>query len=912
MPARSIDGKAIAETRRGALTEQVHGLRARGIRPCLTAVSVSDDPAWAVYLKNQAAACAAVGVEHRIARLPAGAGQEDLTELIESLNVDPSVHGIILQSPLAAPLVDLPAQAQLSPDKDVEGVGPANLGLVMAGRPAAAPCTAVAAVALAQAALGDLRGIEAVVVGASTIVGRPAAQLLLAAGATVTTCHIDTRDLASHTRRAQLLVVAVGKAGLITAAHVLPGATVVDVGINRVAGADGRTEIVGDVHPSVAAVAAWLSPVPGGVGALTTTVLLEATVAAAERQAAGAPAIDGAALARILGSRGLDLAPDITDRLATVLASHLVRAPGARSARTALERRLGRGVLVVDGGVGTELIARGVDAARTADANVDHPDLVQAVHRAFLDAGAEAITANTFGANRYALRGDRERAVRLAAAGVRLAREVARGRAFVLGSIGPLGGVVGAEISVDDAQSAFAEVALAMADAGVEGFQVETMPSTVEAAAALAGVRRVSRLPVFVSRSLDRDDPAELAEFARACAGATALGINCAGGPRALAAVVARLATLTDLPVQARPNAGFPTREGATLRYHLRAEWLVAIAREYVAAGASIVGGCCGVAPAHIAALAKALVLHPLAARPGRAIPDAPAAPALVLHPLVVAARAGAFPIAALVPGRLGPASSSAALARLAAAGADTVGLLSGWPGGSRGLRLAAQLRHLQDATAKPAILELIPNELDLRAAHELLIAAHLLGIRLVLVDGGVFAGTSAATGGGDQRRGADTLDLLALIARLNAGRDLAGSRLESPTAFTVGVRVPERDAAAIEAYEREGAHFLALQPVYAPERFRALMATVRTRLPLFAEILLLPDAATADEIDNELPSLSVPDKLKRRLVADPDEDVRGVLRFLGHWRERLAGVLLLLPDARTHAAELLLTRARG
>src|SRR4051812_36604297 len=286
MPARVIDGKAVSDTRRAALAEQVQALLARSLQPCLAAVTVRPDHGWALYLRNQAAACAALGIRHRVVELPAGASQGELIEAIETLNLDPAVHGIILQGPLAAPGSDfneLQAQAQLSPDKDVEGVNPANLGLLLAGRQALAPCTALSAVALAQAgfaALGraDLTGVEACVVGASTIVGKPIAQLLLAAGATVTVCHVHTRDLSAHTRAAELLVVAVGKAGLIRREHIKPGAVVVDVGINRRQLADGRTETVGDVAPEVAEVAAALTPVPGGVGSLTTTILLESTV----------------------------------------------------------------------------------------------------------------------------------------------------------------------------------------------------------------------------------------------------------------------------------------------------------------------------------------------------------------------------------------------------------------------------------------------------------------------------------------------------------------------------------------------------------------------------------------------------------------------------------------------------------
>lgn len=913
--ARIIDGKSVSEARRAALAERVRALEARAITPCLAAVSAHADHGWMVYLRNQAQACAAVGIRHRQVPLPAGAGPDELFETIEGLNLDPAVHGILLQSPLALPghegTADLQAQAQLSPDKDVEGVNPANLGLLLGAQPVLAPCTALSAVALAEAGLRaigrpSLQGVEACVVGASTIVGKPIAQLLLAAGATVTVCHIHTRDLASHTRQAQLVVVAVGRAGLIRPEHIAPGAVVVDVGINRSQGADGRTRTVGDVDPAVAEVAGALTPVPGGVGELTTTVLLESTVTACERLASAPPGVDPGQIQRLLGTAEL-LPRAAAERIATMLARHLVGLPGQRPLRSPLERRLRQGVLLLDGALGTELIERRVDRTRIAEATLEHPDLVLAVHRAYVEAGAEALTANSFGANR--LRQGREEAVRLAGAAVRLARQAAlaaSGRTvFVLGSIGPLGRVVGAEISAAEATAAAAEVALAMADQGADGLILETMASTAAAQAALAGCRQVTSLPVIACRSIERDDPVELAEFARAMeeGGAAAVGINCAAGPRALEAVIARLASLTRLPVLARPNAGFPVREDGQLHYHLRPEYLVERMRAYLAHGARLIGGCCGVGPAHIHALAQALRTLPAPATPvpppvPAAVPATPL-PAPPAHPLLAQARAGGFPILAMLAGRLGPGATLAAGERLARAGVDAIGLLGGWPGAARGARLAAQVRHLQDGVHRPGVLELLPATLTLPQAQEVALTGHLLGLSLVLVD----AGTIAAGPGGEGE--ADPLAVVRLLQRLNRGRDLAGSRLDAPTAFTVGVRLRARAIADAPAAVAAGADFLALPPIYEPDRFKAALALVRDLgLPVFAESLLLPDAATAEELDNELPELSVPERLKQRLRTDTQEDVRGVLRFAQAYRQALGGLILMAADERTEALE--------
>ena len=239
MVADRIDGKAISAKRREALKQRVATLVAAGQQPCLVGVGMGDDHGWELYTKNQAKACEAVGITYWRENLPSDATQDDLATLIESLNTDPQVHGIIVQSPLPEGLDERAAQALLAPSKDVEAVNPANLGLVLQGREILAPCTARSAVALAEEYLGDFRGVDAVVVGSSVIVGRPVSQLLFSAGATVTTCHIDTKDLAAHTTKAELLIVAVGKAGLITPDLVKPGATVIDVGINRIKTAEG-------------------------------------------------------------------------------------------------------------------------------------------------------------------------------------------------------------------------------------------------------------------------------------------------------------------------------------------------------------------------------------------------------------------------------------------------------------------------------------------------------------------------------------------------------------------------------------------------------------------------------------------------------------------------------------------------
>lgn len=901
MAARILDGKALAERRRTPLIARVQALAGAGVQPCLAAVTVKTDGGWTTYLKGQATACAQVGIRHRVVELTPGADHEALVEAVEALNLDPTVHGVIVQSPLPAGFDQPAVQALISPDKDVEGVGPANLGLVLAGRPALAPCTALAAFALAQEAFPDLKGVEATVVGASTIVGKPLAQLLTNAGATVTLCQITTRDTPAHCRHADLLCVAVGRAGLVKADWVKPGAAVVDIGINRVPGPDGRPVVLGDVDPAAAGIAGAITPVPGGVGAVTTTILLESTVTAAERQGQARPGIDPQALARLLG---VDLPPAAAERLALLVA----RAGGGEAPQGPLARLIGSGVVVLDGATGSELIARGVAPGEVARAPLDRPDLVREIHRAYLDAGARLLTAATFGANRHRLRGDGDLAVRLMAAGIRLAREVAAGRVPVLASVGPCGAAVGSELGPAEAQAAFAEVIQAAMDAGADGVAIETMSSTAEAAAALAAARSC-RAPAVVSRTIERDDGIELAEFARAAesGGALAVGINCGAGPRALLPLVESLARATRLPVLIRPNAGHPVREHGRLVYRLRPAYLVEQGHAFVRAGATLIGGCCGVGPEHIRALAAALAGAQPAART-RETPITVADPAPPeRHPLLAAADAGRFPVIAWVPGRLVPVDGAAALARLAAAGADGVGYAAGWPGAPRGPRQTARLRHAADAAGRHAVLELIAGDLTLSAAQELLLAGHLLGVRLVVVDAGVFSASTRF----DAVSGCDPVDLLRLVQSLNHGRDLAGTRTAEATRFAAGVRV-RADDQRLDAYAAAGAAFLCVQPIYEPARFRALMGGALPALPVFADVLLLPDAATADELDNELPALAVPEALKARLRADPDSDVRGAGRFLAHWRGRLAGACILCADGRTGQAEAVIRALRG
>lgn len=282
--AMIIDGEALAEKVKSQVRTRISEMaKERGQPVRLAALLVGATPAGQIYAARQQQICAQVGIEYDCADLPADISREEMLRNIERLNSDKNVTGIMLHLPLPAHLDTTEMQYKIDPRKDVEGVNPANIGHVVYGHTLIAPCTAMAVIELIKSTGQPIRGAEVVVVGASEIAGKPIALLMTQLMATVTLCHIATRDLAEHTRQADILVVAVGKPGLITAEMVKPGAMVIDVGINRVTGADGIKKTVGDVDfESVKQKAGFITPVPGGVGPMTVAMLMQNTLRSAE------------------------------------------------------------------------------------------------------------------------------------------------------------------------------------------------------------------------------------------------------------------------------------------------------------------------------------------------------------------------------------------------------------------------------------------------------------------------------------------------------------------------------------------------------------------------------------------------------------------------------------------------------
>ena len=280
MTARRIDGIALATQIREDVAHRAALLTAHGVQPGLAVILVGENPASQVYVKNKVAACHKAGLHSVLEQHPATLTEASLLDRVRELNNDPNIHGILVQLPLPAHIDAHKVIETISAEKDVDGFHVSNAGLLMTGKPLFRPCTPYGVMKMLESEKATIRGAIAVVVGASNIVGKPMAMLLLAEGATVTICNSKTHDLGFHTRQADILVVATGKPKMVTGEMIKPGAIVIDVGINR--GEDGK--LCGDVDvDSASQVASAITPVPGGVGPMTIAMLLVNTIEAAER-----------------------------------------------------------------------------------------------------------------------------------------------------------------------------------------------------------------------------------------------------------------------------------------------------------------------------------------------------------------------------------------------------------------------------------------------------------------------------------------------------------------------------------------------------------------------------------------------------------------------------------------------------
>ena len=280
MTAHIIDGNLLSKKLRSEVAERAAALAAKGRRPGLAVVLVGDNPASQVYVRNKIKACEDNGIHSVFEKYDASFSEAELLARVAALNKDPQIHGILVQLPLPAHIDSHKVIEAIAAEKDVDGFHISNAGLLMTGQPLFRPCTPYGVMKMLESINYPIRGAHAVVIGASNIVGKPQAMLLLQAGATVTLCNSKTGDLGHHTRDADILVVATGKRNIVTADMVKPGAVVIDVGMNR----DDAGKLCGDVdYGPCAEVAGWITPVPGGVGPMTITMLLVNTIEAAER-----------------------------------------------------------------------------------------------------------------------------------------------------------------------------------------------------------------------------------------------------------------------------------------------------------------------------------------------------------------------------------------------------------------------------------------------------------------------------------------------------------------------------------------------------------------------------------------------------------------------------------------------------
>jgi methylenetetrahydrofolate dehydrogenase (NADP+)/methenyltetrahydrofolate cyclohydrolase len=282
MNARIIDGKSVAAELRGKIAREVARVTGHGVVPGIAVVLVGEDPASSVYVRTKSKAVAEAGMRAIDRKLPATTSEAELLKLIAELNADPQVNGILVQLPLPKQIDSQRVISAIDPAKDVDGFHPINVGRLASGLPALVPCTPMGCVMLAKTVHDSLAGMDAVVIGRSNIVGKPVAQLLLAENATVTVAHSKTHDLPVLCRRADLLIAAIGRPEMVRGDWVKPGATVIDVGINRVPGEAGKAKIVGDVaYAEAEKIAGAITPVPGGVGPMTIACLLLNTLRAA-------------------------------------------------------------------------------------------------------------------------------------------------------------------------------------------------------------------------------------------------------------------------------------------------------------------------------------------------------------------------------------------------------------------------------------------------------------------------------------------------------------------------------------------------------------------------------------------------------------------------------------------------------
>ncbi len=598
--------------------------------------------------------------------------------------------------------------------------------------------------------------------------------------------------------------------------------------------------------------------------------------------------------------------------------------------------------IVADGAMGTMLHARGVDLASCLDAlNQTRPSLVTEIHAAYLAAGAELIETNTFGANRYKLssHGLGDQVAALNRRGVELARlAVERGAApaFIAGSVGPLGVRLApyGRVTPDQAFAAFHEQIAALAAAGAQAILIETMSDVREAEQAVRAARNATDLPVLVSLTFTRDDrtllgdaPGEAAATLQAL-GVDAIGANCSGGPAQLLRIVDRMRNAAPAAIlSVMPNAGWPEQVSGRIAYPATPAYLAEHARAYRAAGARVIGGCCGTTPEHIAAVRRALdapapatpsavvVLDSPTAQDAAALPDRPTrlSDRLQRRDFVVAVEMD--PPRGLSTHRL-----MAGASLLAEAGADTINVADS-PMARMRMSPWAVCHQLQHELGVETVLHFPTRGRSLLRIQGDLLAAHALGVR------NVFVVLGDPTAIGDYPEAMDDFDvvpsgLIRLIkSGFNSGVDHAGADLGGPTSFTVGCALnltppdPQRELRALRRKVQAGADFALTQPVFDPPAAQAFLDRYESEygpleLPVLAGLLPLINERHADYLHNEVPGVRIPESHRRRIAAageaGPAEGLRLAREIVAALRPSVQGIYLMPPFSRYDlAAEL-------
>lgn len=572
--------------------------------------------------------------------------------------------------------------------------------------------------------------------------------------------------------------------------------------------------------------------------------------------------------------------------------------PAPTATKPFLER-LEESVIVSDGAMGTMLYARGVFVNRCFDElNLSNPGLIRSIHTDYVDAGADIVETNTFGAHRFKLgpHGFDKQTVKINREGARLAREAAAGRAIVAGSIGPLGKPLAplGNIAVDDAVAAYRDQARGLVEGGVDLFFIETMPSLDQAKAALDAVRAESSLPVVVSLTFNEegttfygDRPEEVVRALESW-GVPVIGANCSQGPQPMLVTLERMAAVaTTAKLSAMPNAGAPTRVEGRSVYLCTPEYMASYARRFISAGASIVGGCCGTTPAHIRSLVRSVKML----RPSREARATVASPARVKEAPIPVPRAAKSPLGRklgqkfVVSVELDPprgADPGAIIERAQFCKENEIDAINVADGPRASARMSAQSLCvlLQEKVGIDTILHYTCRDRNLLGIQSDLLGVYALGLRNVLAitgDPPKLGDYPDATAVYD----VDAIGLIRILDHLNHGCDLAGNLIGPALGIHVGCGADpskpdmDREVARLEQKVRAGAEYIMTQPIYDPLTVERFLTRIRhLEVPVLIGILPLYSHRNAEFLHNEVPGMIIPDDIRERMRKAGSGDV--------------------------------------